>query len=167
MRVAHRNVTDLSEVLTWATELGAKTVVFDIEPLVAFWDGDRTALQEGVDRVLEKVTALPGVEVVGFATNSLRRLEVRPEHGTARVFYVHGARKPFVTRVYQDLPKPGMLVGDQVATDGLLAWRLGWAFAHVEHPAGPPRGPRLMKQLGRPLAPWLFHRHRKSLPPGF
>lgn len=161
MRVAYRSVADLTEVTAWLTELHARTVVFDIEPLVAYWDGDDTALADGVEHVLDKVGAVPGIEVIGFATNSLRRLEVAADRDGVRVFYMSSARKPFATRAYRGLPKPAVLVGDQVATDGLLAWRLGYAFAHVEHgPRRAPRGPRLMKRIGRPLTPWLFGRHR-------
>ena len=93
---------------------------------------------------------VPGLEVVGFATNSLRRPEGVLHGGEVRAFYVATARKPLLTRPYRDLPRPAVLVGDQVATDGVLAWRLGYAFAHVLHgeapavgatgdaPAGPP-----------------------------
>jgi len=161
MKVAYRKVSDLTDVLAWLTELRARTAVFDIEPLVAYWDGDRAALSDGVERVLEKVSAVPGIEVIGFATNSLRRLDLPVERSGIRVFYLAAARKPFSTRAYRSLPKPAVLVGDQVATDGLLAWRLAFAFAHVQHgPKRAPRGPRLMKRLGRPLTPWLFGRRR-------
>jgi hypothetical protein len=54
-------------------ELSAQTVVFDIEPLVAYWDSGQEALDRGIALVLSRVTTVPGVQVVCFATNSLRR----------------------------------------------------------------------------------------------
>jgi hypothetical protein len=33
MSVRYRQVDDLGGVLAWLTELGAKTVIFDVEPL--------------------------------------------------------------------------------------------------------------------------------------
>jgi predicted HAD superfamily phosphohydrolase YqeG len=76
-----------------------------------------------------------------------------------RVFYVAGARKPASIRPYQGLPRPGAVVGDQLATDGVLARRLGYAFIHYRPSLERiPLGPKLMNQLGRPLRPLLFVR---------
>jgi predicted HAD superfamily phosphohydrolase YqeG len=50
-----------------------------------------------------------------------------------------------------------VVVGDQLATDGVLAWRLGFAFAYVRHPEiRHPWGPALLRQLSRPLRRLLF-----------
>ena len=50
-----------------------------------------------------------------------------------------------------------MVVGDQLATDGVLAWRLGFAFAYVRHPeTRHPWGPAVLRQLSRPLRRLLF-----------
>jgi hypothetical protein len=53
--------------------------------------------------------------------------------------------------------RPGVVIGDQVATDGVPAWSLGYTFLRYT-PKLPavPLGPRLMRQLGRPLEPFLF-----------
>ena len=52
-----------------------------------------------------------------------------------------------------------MVIGDQVATDGILARRLGYAFVLVDsHMAGVPAGPRLMGAAGRLLRPLMFTR---------
>lgn len=43
---------------------------------------------------------------------------------------------------YRALSRPGVVVGDQVATDGVFAARLGFAFAHVQYTGyDPPLGP--------------------------
>jgi hypothetical protein len=54
-------------------------------------------------------------------------------------------------------PDREFVVGDQVATDGVLAWRLGYAFVHYTPDIRRvPLGPRLMRQVGRPILPLLF-----------
>lgn len=100
------------------------------------------------------------MQVVAFATNSRRRLTMAKSFGNVRLMYLAAAAKPFRTAPYRHLPLPGLMVGDQVATDGVLAWRLGYAFLHVRPlPASTPAGPRIMNHLGRPLRPFLFKRN--------
>jgi predicted HAD superfamily phosphohydrolase YqeG len=149
----------LDAVLQKVAETSARTVIFDVEPLVAFWDTDELTLDRGIATVVSRVAALGDVQVIGFATNSLRRAVVDQASGGVRVFYVLAARKPMRLAPYRGLPSPGVVVGDQVATDGVLARRLGFAFAHYYPRLNRiPVGPRLMRQLGRPLRPLLFDR---------
>jgi hypothetical protein len=55
------------------------------------------------------------------------------------------------------------VVGDQVATDGLLARRLGFTFLHYQpRPADVPPGPRLMHRLGQLALPLLFEKAEES-----
>ncbi len=76
-----------------------------------------------------------------------------------RVLYVAAARKPASIRPYRDLPRPGVVVGDQVATDGVLARRLGYAFIDYRPTFERiPLGPKLMHLLGRQLLSLLFGR---------
>jgi hypothetical protein len=50
-----------------------------------------------------------------------------------------------------------MVIGDQIATDGLLARRLGYAFVHfVPRLDHVPRGPWLLGQGGRAIRPLLY-----------
>jgi predicted HAD superfamily phosphohydrolase YqeG len=157
MRVEYRQVDDLGDVVRWLTELGSRTVIFDVEPLIALWDTGEDILREGVDTTITEILAVKDIEVIGFATNSLRHLQIHPDHDGVQAFYISRAVKPFATRRHRRLPRPGALVGDQIATDGLLAWRLGFAFAHVQHSSSRhPWGPRLMYHLGRPLTSRLF-----------
>lgn len=157
MSTRYYRVTELAQVWRWVAQLDVKTVVFDVEPLVAFWDTDRQALQEGVDTVLDGVAIAATVRHVVFATNSARTLSVGPTVTGVDVTYLASAGKPMRTASYRRLPEPGVVVGDQVATDGLLARRLGYAFLHYcpDLPRIPP-GPRLMRLLGRPLRRVLF-----------
>ena len=157
MRAALELATDLDDVVRYARELSARTLIFDVEPLVAYWDGGQEALDRGVARVLGEVAALPDVQVVCFATNSLRRPSAAPNPVGVRVVYLASAGKPLRTAAYQGFPRPGMVVGDQVATDGILARRLGYTFVLVDPQlAEVPAGPRLMGAGGRLVRPLLF-----------
>ena len=158
MTSSYTQVAQPAEIPQRINELGAKTVVIDIEPLVAFWDTDQATLQAGVAELLDQITATTAVQAIVFATNSARTLPTIPAVPGLHIDYLASARKPFSIAAYHDLPKPGVVIGDQTATDGVLAWRLGYAFLHY-CPNLPdiPTGPRLMGYLGRPIHALLFH----------
>jgi predicted HAD superfamily phosphohydrolase YqeG len=159
VRTAYELVAGLADALRRAGEMSAKTVVFDVEPLVAFWDSGQEALDRGVVDVLGQAAAVAGVRVVCFSTNSARRPSVVPGHAGVRVVYLASAGKPLRTAQYQAFPRPGVMVGDQVATDGMLARRLGYAFLrYCPEPGQVPAGPRLMDWGGRLVRPLLFTR---------
>jgi hypothetical protein len=157
VRAAFDRATGMGDVVRRARELSARTMIFDVEPLVAYWDGGQEALDQGIARVLSEVAVLSAVQVVCFATNSLRRPSVVPDGAGPRVVYLASAGKPLRTAAYQGFPRPGMVIGDQVATDGILARRLGYAFVLFDPQlAGLPAGPRLMGTAGRLVRPLLF-----------
>ena len=157
MRAAFTRAAALDDVVRRAGELSARTMIFDVEPLVAYWNGGQDALDEGVTRVLSEVAVLPAVEVVCFATNSLRRPSAVPDEPGVRVVYLASAGKPLRIAPYLGFPRPGMMIGDQVATDGILARRLGYAFVLFDPRCRTvPFGPRLMDAGGRLLRPLLF-----------
>ena len=157
MRAAFERATGLGDAVRRAGELSARTVIFDVEPLVAYWDGGQEALDQGIARVLSEVAVLPAVQVLCFATNSPRRPSVVPSGAGVRVVYLVSAGKPLRTAAYRRFPRPGVVVGDQVATDGILARRLGYAFVQFDPQlAGAPAGPRLMGAAGRLVRPLLF-----------
>jgi predicted HAD superfamily phosphohydrolase YqeG len=159
MHESYSRAADLAAVTARLVDLHAKTVIVDVEPLAAFWDTDEETLREGVAIVLERIASAPEVTVVAFATNSRRRLALSSTNIGVRLLYIAAARKPASTRPYRGLPRPGAVVGDQVATDGVLARRLGYAFIHYRPSLDRiPLGPKLMSQIGRPLLPMLFGR---------
>ena len=159
MRAAFTQVAGLDDAVRQAGELSARTMVFDVEPLIAYWDSGQDALDQGVARVLSEVAAVPTVQVVCFATNSLRRPSAIPSAPGVQVVYLASAGKPFRTAPYRDFPRPGMVIGDQVATDGILASRLGYTFVLVSlELMDIPAGPRLMRAGGRLVRPLLFAR---------
>ena len=158
MKTVFEHADGLGDAARRAGELSARTVIFDVEPLVAYWNGTQETLDEGVARVLGEMAVLPTVEVVCFSTNSSRRPSVVPSAAGARVVYLASAGKPLRTTPYQRFPRPGVVIGDQVATDGILARRLGYAFIQFDPPAELPAGPRLMAAAGRLVRPLLFTR---------
>jgi hypothetical protein len=82
-----------------------------------------------------------------------------PDHSAPHVFYLATAGKPLRIAPYRQLPRPGVVAGDQLTTDGVLACRLGFSFLHCRpHTGLVPLGPRIMHNLGRPLRPLLFTR---------
>jgi len=164
MPAAYEELTDLRGVLARARELAVRTMIFDVEPLVAWWDSGQQALDRGVAAVLAELDEVPELQVLVFATNSARRPSVIPPVAGVQVRYLASAGKPFRTAPYRTLPRPGAVIGDQVPTDGLLAYRLGFTFLHWNpRLAGVPLGPRVMQLVGRLAQPVFF---RKNALPG-
>ncbi len=156
MPAAYEQLTELDGVLARARELSLRTLIFDVEPLVAWWDTSQESLDQGIATIVAETSRLPDVRVLVFATNSARKPSAIPSIQGVTVMYVASAGKPLRTAPYRALPRPGAVIGDQVATDGLLARRLGYTFLHWSPPlTGMPLGPRLMQLLGR-LARPLF-----------
>jgi hypothetical protein len=163
VKVAYEPFARPADLLRRARELSPRTIILDVEPLVAYWDTGQEALDAGIAEILGQIGADSPVSVVCFATNSDRRPSAdrgASGAGGPRVVYLASARKPFRTAPYRDFPRPGVVIGDQVATDGILARRLGYTFLHYcPDLAQAPTGPRLMSGIGRPLEPLLFIRH--------
>ena len=152
-------VTGLAGLFAEARELSVKTMIFDVEPLVAPWHGSQESLDQGIVRILGDVRAVPSVRVVVFATNSARRPSAVPACDGLQVSYLASAGKPLRTAPYRDLPRPGAVAGDQLPTDGILAYRLRFTFLHYAAPlTGVPPGPEFMHGWGELLRPLLFRR---------
>jgi predicted HAD superfamily phosphohydrolase YqeG len=156
MKVGYVLATTTAEVARYLDGLHFRTVIFDVEPYVAFWDTSRTELDDGMAKVVD---SMQESDVIVFSTNSTRRPSAVPQTGSPEVRYLAAAAKPLRTAAYRNLPGPGVVVGDQIATDGVLAWRLGYAFVHFQ-PDLPvtPLGPRAMGLIGRALRPLFFDR---------
>lgn len=159
MGATYDRLANLDAISCYIHQILARTLVFDVEPLVAHWDSSQEALDDGIARVLDHVATIPGVIVVCFATNSSRRPSVLPSGLGVQVEYLASAGKPLRTAPYRRFPRPGIVVGDQVLTDGLLARRLGYTFLHyLPERAGMPRGPKLLSRFGGLIRPFLFAR---------
>ncbi len=157
MRTGYRQLSDLGELADRVGELRPQTIIVDVEPLVAYWDTGQDDLDRGVARVTARLSAVPGLRVLCFATNSDRVPSALASPAAVRVLYLASARKPVALGPYHGLPRPGVVIGDQVATDGVLARRLGyWFLLYGPPPSGMPLGPRLLGYGGRLLLPALF-----------
>jgi hypothetical protein len=166
-RVPYRSCHDVAEALAVLAEIAPPTVIVDIEPLVAAWNTDRRTLDAGMAAFLDafaRDAAGAGVRHIVFATNAIRRpsapptVPTVPTVPTPGVRYVAHAGKPLRIEPYRDLPRPGVVIGDQIATDGMLAWRLSLTFVHYI-PLDldfAPIGTRFMRALGWPLRHLLF-----------
>jgi hypothetical protein len=168
---AYERVTSLAELFARVGELAVKTLIFDIEPLVAPWGGGQQGLDRGVAEILGRARAVPSVRAVVFSTNSARRPTAFPPAPPAPpaapapaddgllLEYLASAAKPLRIAPYRDLPRPGAVIGDQLPTDGILAYRLGYLFLHYDPPYDHvPLGPGLMHRWGRVVRPVLFRR---------
>jgi predicted HAD superfamily phosphohydrolase YqeG len=154
---AYDRLATLDDIARYASRVSARTLVLDIEPFVADWDSSQETLDDGVARVLDYVATIAGLVVVCFATNSRRRPTALPSDLAVQVEYVASAGKPLQTAPYRRFPPPGIVIGDQILTDGLLARRLGYTFLHYcPDQAGMPRGPRLLNRLGALARPVLW-----------
>jgi predicted HAD superfamily phosphohydrolase YqeG len=152
-------VTGLADLFAEARELSVRTMIFDVEPLVAPWHGSQESLDQGIARILGDARMVRSLRVVVFATNSSRRPSAVPAIDGLQVRYLASAQKPLRTAPYHDLPRPGAVAGDQLPTDGILAYRLGFAFLHyAPELAGVPLGPGLMHRWGELVRPVLFRR---------
>ena len=164
MKGNYVRVTGLAELFAKARELSVRTMIFDVEPLVAPWNSSQESLDRGIARILGDVTAVPSVRVVVFATNSARRPSIVPTCDGVEVRYLASAGKPLRTAAYRGLPRPGAVAGDQVPTDGLLAYRLRFTFLYYTPGlADVPAGPALMHRWGELVRPLVFRRSPEAL----
>ena len=158
MTAGYERFGTVGDVLQRARDLSPRTVIIDVEPLVAWWDSGQELLDSGVASMVGQLGGLTGLSVLCFATNSARRPSHVPAGEAAQVVYLASAAKPIQVTPYQSLPAPGVVIGDQILTDGILARRLGYAFLHYSpDPAAMPVGPRLLRYCGSLVLPLMFH----------
>ena len=55
MRTSYEQLTELRDVLTRARELSVRTMIFDVEPLVAWWDSGQESLDRGIAAVVAEL----------------------------------------------------------------------------------------------------------------
>lgn len=156
MKVKYHECTEFGQVFERIAATEPRTVAFDVEPLIAAWDTDVRELDEGIARCVRELSRTPSVQTVVFATNSSRTPSVIPQVTGIRIDYRARAVKPLRLHYLAGLPAPGVVIGDQTATDGLLAYRLGYDFIRYRvDRARIPVGPRIMNALGACLKPFI------------
>lgn len=157
MSTTYARLANLDDIARYVLRVSARTLIIDVEPFVAHWESNQEALDHGIARLLDHVATIPGLLVVCFSTNSSRRPAALPSGLGVQVEYLASAGKPLQTAPYRQFPRPAIVIGDQVLTDGLLARRLGYTFLHYcPDRATMPPGPRLLNRLGALARPVLW-----------
>ena len=151
-RVPMLVVESLDEVAEVAASVGEDVVlIFDVDNTLAPQGAEPEALGELVEAAIERFEQDPAVGRVIVMTNGRQR-------GLTQV--ISRGNKPFTTRRrlgLDDSTAPVLVVGDQVLTDGLLAWRLRATFLHlVVDEASEDAQQARMRRVGRLAGPFLF-----------
>ncbi len=127
-------------------------IIFDVDNTLAPQGADPEPFRELVNNALDRFEALPSVVRVIALSNG-------PPRGVPRM--ISRGNKPWTTRRRLGLPRgaPIIVAGDQLLTDGLLAWRLGATFLHLvidDHNEAP--GQRVMRRAGAAMEAVFFRR---------
>jgi predicted HAD superfamily phosphohydrolase YqeG len=153
-RVPIHDVQSLDDVLAFVEETdGEKVIIFDVDNTLA---PQGVALEEFgqiVNAAIDRVEANPHIARVIALTNG-------PQREVDRM--VSRGNKPWTTRRRLSLrgsSTPLVVVGDQVLTDGLLAWRLRATFLHlVIDDESEEYRQAMMRRIGSVLVGMLFRR---------
>ena len=148
-RIAKQDASSLDDVANLLDDTAG--------PVVLVFDVDNTLVRQGappgefivvVNAAIDRFEAHPSVGRVIALTNGAQR-------GVPRL--VSRGNKPWTTRRRLGLTGDVVVVGDQILTDGVLAWRLGATFVHlvIDDSAEPPDQSRL-RSRGKWFALLLF-----------
>jgi predicted HAD superfamily phosphohydrolase YqeG len=139
------------------------SLLVDVEPLVMPWRSMGNTVVDLPQAVANFGDLIcreaRGVRTLTFITNSSRCVSDLPSIPPLTLAFISRAHKPWVIGNLRKLPTPRAVVGDQMLTDGLLAWRLQSTFIEWEQRKlpGTPRWPIVQKNLGRPLQHVIFN----------
>ena len=153
-RVPIRDVQSLDEVMAFVESTdGEKVIIFDVDNPLAPQGVPLTEFGQLVNSAIDRVEANPSVARVITLSNGARREVAR---------MVNRGNKPWTTRRRLGLrgsSAPLVVVGDQVLTDGLLAWRLRATFLHlVIDDETEDRRQAFMRRIGSIFVVVLFRR---------
>lgn len=150
-------VRDRGAAFATLTELQPATLVVDIQPFVAPWRASPDAMLSAAAALSEYLAeTLPDLKAVVFATNARGGLQPPLRDERVQVTFVSTARKPWRISYVADVPRPIVVLGDQIVTDGLLAFRLRGQFLHWREHGRVPWWPRLQALIGEPLVWFVF-----------
>ena len=153
-RVPLREVGSLDDVVTFLESSDdKKVIIFDVDNTLAPQGVPLAEFGLLVNAAIDRFEAHPNVARVIALTNG-------PQRGVARM--ESRGNKPWTTRRRLGLRKdraPLVVVGDQVLTDGLLAWRLQATFLSlVIDDETEDHRQATMRRLGRIIDLALFRR---------
>jgi len=125
-RVPIRDVQSLDEVIAFTESTdGQKVIIFDVDNTLAPQGVPLAEFGLLVNSAIDRVETSPSIARVIALSNGAQREVTR---------MVSRGNKPWTTRrrlEIGDSSAPLVVVGDQVLTDGLLAWRLRATFLHL------------------------------------
>jgi predicted HAD superfamily phosphohydrolase YqeG len=157
-RVQMYDVRSLDEVVDFVdSSAGENVIISDVDNTLVPQDVSLGEFGAVVNASIDRLEAQPTVARVIALTNG-------PEREVSRL--VSRGNKPWTSRRRLGLrgtPTPVVVVGDQVLTDGLLAWRLRATFLHlVIDGEDEARRQATMRRLGSHLIGVLFRRTAMS-----
>ncbi len=125
-RVPIRDVRSLDDVGNFvASGVGGIVLILDVDNTLAPQGAPLEEFGVLVNGAIDRFEASPGVDRVIALTNG-------PQRGVPRM--ISRGNKPWTTRRrlgLREVHLPIVVVGDQVLTDGMLAWRLRATFLHL------------------------------------
>ncbi len=154
-RIPFTPVSDLDEVVALlAAAPGPAVVILDADNTLVRQGADEEEYADAVNGTVDRLEQLKSVARVIVATNG-------PDRGVPHA--INRADKPWTSRERLGLDPQSdasiWVVGDQVLTDGLLAWRLRARFVHLTlDPKDPYPGQARMRRLGKLVAPLLLRK---------
>jgi predicted HAD superfamily phosphohydrolase YqeG len=151
-RVSRIPVGSLDDVAAFAQSAPAPiTLLFDVDNTIVPQPVDPAVFVAEVNAAIDRFEALPHVAKVIVLSNG-------PERGVPRM--EARGNKPWTSRRRLGLlgvTTDVAVVGDQVLTDGVLAWRLGATFLHLVIDAEHENAMQAtMRRAGRWAGRWLF-----------
>lgn len=158
-RVPFHDVRSLDEVAAMVEAgNGAKVLIFDADNTLAPQGAPIDEFGVVVNDAIDRFEAHPSVARVVVITNG-------PERGVSAM--ISRGNKPWTSRRrlgLRGMQSPIVVIGDQVLTDGLLAWRLRATFLHlVIDEVREERRQRMMRRIGN-VAMRLFLRPERGVP---
>lgn len=154
-RIRYTSVADLDGVAErLASSQGPITAIFDADNTIVRQGAPAREFAERVAQVIDRIERLETVSRVLVISNG-------PERGASQM--ISRVNKPWTRRRRLGLtPRrsaPIWVIGDQVLSDGVLAWRLGAEFLHCAiDPDDDFPGQARQRRLGKILAPLIFRR---------
>jgi len=154
-RAPMHDISSLDEIAAFVPpDPGGHTLIFDADNTLAPQGAPLDQFGALVNEAIDRFEALAGVDRVIILTNG-------PERGVSRM--IARGNKPWTTRRRLSLSRDSRIVviGDQILTDGLLAWRLGGPFLYlVIDQNGEDARQAAMRGIGKVLTGLFFRRHR-------
>jgi predicted HAD superfamily phosphohydrolase YqeG len=152
-RVPIHVVSSLDDIAAFApADPGGHVLIFDADNTLAPQGAPLDRFGDLVNRAIDRFEALAGVERVIVLSNG-------PQRGVARM--VARGNKPWTSRRRLGLQRDSrvVVIGDQILTDGFLAWRWGGPFLHlVIDQEGEAARQAVMRAVGKVVATILFRR---------